>query len=209
MVVIAVVVVGVSLGTTRVRGEGLDEALFSVVVHVRRWDGGRRQQFSEGGFVDAVEPVGGWEIYLELYDEVSFVERIARVDALTGFRRSVQTLDDRELIITCEQVIKHGDVKMISNEGMPYPGNPFDKGNLVIKFQVNFPTADWFDSVDKAALRKLLPPPTIPSADMNDDAKECFIETFAPNTRRPERNAYNDDSDDDHPHGQRVQCANQ
>merc|ERR1712127_836540 len=131
------------------------------------------------------------------------------VDALTGFRRSVQTLDDRELIITCEQVIKHGDVKMISNEGMPYPGNPFDKGNLVIKFQVNFPTADWFDSVDKAALRKLLPPPTIPSADMNDDAEECFIETFAPNTRRPERNAYNDDSDDDHPHGQRVQCANQ
>lgn len=149
------------------------------------------------------------ELFERKGQELLMEMEIDLVDALTGFRRSVQTLDDRELIITCEQVIKHGDVKMISNEGMPYPGNPFDKGNLVIKFQVNFPTADWFDSVDKAALRKLLPPPTIPSADMNDDAEECFIETFAPNTRRPERNAYNDDSDDDHPHGQRVQCANQ
>ena len=57
------------------------------------------------------------------------------VDALCGFKRSVNTLDDREIIVTAipGEIIKHGDVKMIRGEGMPYRGNPFEKGNLIIK----------------------------------------------------------------------------
>jgi len=149
------------------------------------------------------------EIFERKGQELIMEMEIDLVDALVGFKRSINTLDDRELIVTCEQVIKHGDVKMIANEGMPYPGSPFDKGNLVIKFSVNFPKDDWAAGVDKEALRALLPPPAVPSAEMDDDAEEVFIETFAPNTRRPTGNAYDNDSDDDHPHGQRVQCANQ
>jgi len=149
------------------------------------------------------------EVFDRKGQELIMSMEIDLVDALTGFKRSVNTLDDRELIVTCESVIKHGDIKMIANEGMPYPGNPFDKGNLVLKFSVNFPTEDWFMNVDKAALRALLPAPAVPSAEMVDDAEEVFVENFAPNDRRPTGNAYDDDSDGDHQHGQRVQCANQ
>ena len=57
------------------------------------------------------------------------------VDALCGFKRSVNTLDDREIIVTAipGEIIKHNDIKMVRGEGMPYRGNPFEKGNLVIK----------------------------------------------------------------------------
>ena len=61
-----------------------------------------------------------------------------------------------------------------------------------------------------AALRALLPQPTIPEAEMHDEAEEVMIEDFQPNTNRGHSAAY-DDSDDDGAHGggQRVQCANQ
>lgn len=41
------------------------------------------------------------------------------VEALCGFQKVIKTLDDRDLVITClpGEVIKHGDVKAILNEG--------------------------------------------------------------------------------------------
>lgn len=132
------------------------------------------------------------------------------VDALCGFKRSVNTLDDREIIVTAipGEIIKHGDVKMIRGEGMPYRGNPFEKGNLIIKFNVNFPTATWANSVEMDKLRALLPAPTVPEAEMHDDAEEVMIEDFAPNTNRGNQ-AYDDSDDEGAQGGQRVQCANQ
>lgn len=132
------------------------------------------------------------------------------VDALCGFKRSVNTLDDREIIVTAipGEIIKHGDVKMVRGEGMPYRGSPFDKGNLVIKFNVNFPTSQWANSVDMDKLRALLPQPSIPEAEMHDDAEEAMLEDFQQNTQRA-HTAYDSDDDDGGHGGQRVQCANQ
>lgn len=44
---------------------------------------------------------------------------ILLVEALCGFQKVIRTLDDRDLVITClpGEVIKHGDVKCILNEG--------------------------------------------------------------------------------------------
>jgi len=149
------------------------------------------------------------DVFQRKDQELIMEMEIDLVDALCGFKRSVSTLDDREIIVTAipGEVIKHGDVKMIRGEGMPYRGNPFEKGNLIIKFNVNFPTQTWANSVEMDKLRALLPSPTIPEAEMHDDAEEVMIEDFQPNTNRQQ--AY-DDSDDDGGHGgQRVQCANQ
>jgi len=149
------------------------------------------------------------DVFQRKDQELIMEMEIDLVDALCGFKRSVNTLDDREIIVTAipGEVIKHGDVKMIRGEGMPYRGNPFEKGNLIIKFNVNFPSSAWANSVDMDKLRALLPSPTIPEAEMHDEAEEVMIEDFQPNTNRQQ--AY-DDSDDDNAHGgQRVQCANQ
>jgi len=63
------------------------------------------------------------------------------VEALCGFQRTIRTLDDRELVITSlpGEVVKHGDVKCVLNEGMPHYRNPFEKGRLIIQFHVVFP----------------------------------------------------------------------
>jgi DnaJ family protein A protein 1 len=150
------------------------------------------------------------DVFQRKDQELIMEMEIDLVDALCGFKRSVNTLDDREIIVTAipGEIIKHGDVKMIRGEGMPYRGNPFEKGNLIIKFNVNFPTATWANSVEMDKLRALLPAPTVPEAEMHDDAEEVMIEDFAPNTNRGNQ-AYDSDDDEGAQGGQRVQCANQ
>ena len=42
---------------------------------------------------------------------------------------------------------------------MPTYRNPFEKGNLVITFEVEYPTAEWFSIAEnRDALARLLPP---------------------------------------------------
>lgn len=80
------------------------------------------------------------------------------VEALCGFKRSIQTLDKRELVITSlpGEVFKQGDVKCILNEGMPHYRNPFEKGRLIIQFLVDFPRQLPPDTIPQ--LESLLPP---------------------------------------------------
>jgi len=152
------------------------------------------------------------ESYKRKKQELIMEMEIDLVEALCGFKRSVTTLDAREIIVTAiaGEIIKDGDVKMVAGEGMPYRGNPFEKGNLVIRFSVMFPGAEWAKTADFDKLRELLPKPSIPEPEMTDETEEVMIEEFQPNTKR-NGNAY--DSDDEDQPGfrgaQRVECANQ
>ena len=80
------------------------------------------------------------------------------VEALCGFQKVIRTLDDRDLVITAipGEVMKHGDVKCVLNEGMPQYRNPFEKGRLIIQFQVNFPQSLPMEMIPQ--LESLLPP---------------------------------------------------
>ena len=80
------------------------------------------------------------------------------VEALCGFQKVIRTLDDRDLVITAipGEVMKHGDVKCVLNEGMPQYRNTFEKGRLIIQFQVNFPQSLPMEMIPQ--LESLLPP---------------------------------------------------
>ena len=70
-------------------------------------------------------------------------------EALTGFKRTVETLDDRTLVIqtVSGEVIKNGDIKCVYGEGMPtyrYDSNPVDDSSpgddlspLLVNFSCN------------------------------------------------------------------------
>jgi len=79
-------------------------------------------------------------------------------DALCGFQRNIDTLDDRKLLVTSEpgEVIDPTKLKRLSDEGLP--GKYGAKGDLVIEFSVNFPKAGWISNDKLAMLEKLLPP---------------------------------------------------
>lgn len=82
---------------------------------------------------------------------------ITLYEALCGFSFKITHLDGRTLLVKSApgEVIKPGGIKEIPNEGMPIYRAPFDKGGLIIKFNVVFP--ETFDLEYSSALSKMLP----------------------------------------------------
>lgn len=93
-------------------------------------------------------------------------------ESLCGFTRVVKTLDDRNIVVSTKlgQVIKHGSTKMIEGEGFPTHRDPFNKGRLIIVFNVDFPDSLTEQNAKKiqAALPKVQKP-TIPN--QSEDVK--------------------------------------
>merc|ERR1712157_167848 len=79
-------------------------------------------------------------------------------EALTGMKKTIKTLDDRTLVIQTVrgEVIKTGDLKQIQGEGMPQYRNPFEKGRMIIQFNVVFPPSLEPSVAEKLA--SILPP---------------------------------------------------
>ncbi|XP_050542629.1 dnaJ homolog subfamily A member 1 [Daktulosphaira vitifoliae] len=129
---------------------------------------------------------------------------IELVEALCGFQKVIKTLDDRSLVVTAipGEVLKHGDVKCIMNEGMPQYKNPFEKGRMIVQFLVNFP--------DKLPIQKITQLesclPARPVETIPENAEEVSLIEMDPeyeSRRRERREAYNDE---DGP-TRNVQCA--
>jgi len=141
---------------------------------------------------------------------------ISLTESLTGLRKAVKTLDDRTLVIQTVkgEVIKSGDVKMVRGEGMPQYRNPFEKGRLIIQFDVIFPPS--LEPRVAEALAKILPP--VEESILPDDVDEVDLNDFDPSSDRGQQQRgrpghYDDDDDDEghhgHPGGPGVQCAHQ
>ena len=92
---------------------------------------------------------------------------IGLVEALTGFKFVVPTLDGRKLSVQAKpgQIIRPEVrsgvpyVMCVDGEGMPKYGNPFDKGRLFVLFHIVFPKDGSLSSQSVAYLKKALPAP--------------------------------------------------
>jgi DnaJ-class molecular chaperone len=80
--------------------------------------------------------------------------RISLSDALCGITMEVKSLDGRVLSLAVPEVIKPGHSKSIAGEGMPISKAPGQRGNLVIRFEVAFPS--YISDSKKVQLRQLL-----------------------------------------------------
>lgn len=110
-------------------------------------------------------------------DDLILKHNLTLSEALTGYRFSITHLDDRVLIIESQpnDIVKPGDIRIIEGEGFPKHKNPYLKGNLYIKFHIEFP-----EQLDEEAQKKLvdiLPPkPTL--ADVDGEVEECVAKPF-------------------------------
>lgn len=125
-------------------------------------------------------------------------KKITLLEALTGFQFLFTTLDDRTLVIKNKpgEIVKPESVKVIPNEGMPIKGNPYNRGLLIIKFEVEFPTS--LTSEEKEHLSRALPPkPRLESLPMEHE--ECFVVDFNESAHRRHEHsgqeAYDEDED--------------
>jgi DnaJ family protein A protein 2 len=105
-------------------------------------------------------------------------------------------------------------VKMVRGQGMPSYRH-HDYGNLYIRFDVKFPEKNWTDDASAfESLRKLLPPPSTesnpPAESMTEPADLEDLDSGAQSKVFGDPNGMGDDEDEDgHPGGERVQCASQ
>ncbi|XP_010117339.1 PREDICTED: dnaJ homolog subfamily A member 4 [Chlamydotis macqueenii] len=106
--------------------------------------------------------------------------RIQLSEALCGFRKTIETLDNRVLVISSRpgEVIKHGDLKCICNEGMPIYKSPMEKGSLIIQFLVQFPEHYWLPREKLCLLEALLPPRE--DVMITDEMDQVDLEDFDP-----------------------------
>lgn len=138
---------------------------------------------------------------------------ISLTEALCGFSFVVRQLDKRDLLIRhpAGQVIKPGDVKVISGEGMPIYKNPFERGNLYITFTVKFPENHFAPGPVLTELETMLPPRPFFTMPEGEHVEEVDLQEFDPNDRSSHSGhrgeAYA--SDDEEHHGPGMQCVHQ
>ncbi|XP_011063187.1 PREDICTED: dnaJ homolog subfamily B member 13-like [Acromyrmex echinatior] len=60
-------------------------------------------------------------------------------EALTGTVITLNTIDDRILRIPITSIVTPDYIKRVPGEGMPFPANPKQKGDLILKFNIEFP----------------------------------------------------------------------
>ncbi|XP_017266141.1 dnaJ homolog subfamily A member 1 [Kryptolebias marmoratus] len=133
------------------------------------------------------------------------------VEALCGFKKPVQTLDNRTLLVTSHpgELIKPGDTKCVLNEGMPTYRRPFEKGRLIIHFSVVFPPANFLPKHKLKELERYLPgkmdaeQPESMDEDLYiyADLEDCDLES-----RRRHRHQYYYMDEDDNASTGGVQC---
>jgi DnaJ family protein B protein 4 len=61
------------------------------------------------------------------------------LQALTGVKLTLPSLDGRDIRVTIRDIINPNYTHVIPGEGMPLSRNPAQKGNMLIKFTIRFP----------------------------------------------------------------------
>lgn len=93
------------------------------------------------------------ETYKRDGNDLITTKKVSLVEALTGCSFSLPTLDGRTLNLNIPEVIYPGYEKVVPKEGMPVAKEPGRRGNLRIKFDINFPSR--LTSEQKAGVKKL------------------------------------------------------
>ncbi|XP_030747818.1 dnaJ homolog subfamily A member 2-like [Sitophilus oryzae] len=138
---------------------------------------------------------------------------ISLTEALCGFTFLVHHLDKRDLLIRhpAGNVIKPGDVKTVSQEGMPVYKNPFERGNLYITFDIKFPEDHFAPEDTLKQLESILPPRLAFSMPEGEHVEEVDLVDFDPNERSSNSGSRGEAyaSDDEEHHRPGMQCVHQ
>ncbi|XP_069758961.1 dnaJ homolog subfamily A member 4-like [Narcine bancroftii] len=126
------------------------------------------------------------------------------VEALCGFKKTMEMLDKRILLIHSNpgEVVKEGSLKSVVNEGMPIYRDPFDKGQLIIQFSVKFPPYGWISPQRMVELEHLLPPRQ--ELMITDDTEQVELTEYIPGEQR--RNYSGEAYEEDQKPQSGVQC---
>jgi DnaJ family protein A protein 2 len=133
------------------------------------------------------------------------------VEALAGFELLITHLDGRQLLVRSKpgEVLTPNAIKCIDNEGFPIYRRPFEKGRLIIKFNIEFPKAAL--TTNAAALEALLGQTRRVPTYTEGEVDECDLKDLDPSAARSSddgrREEAYDDGDDEGGGPRQAQCA--
>ncbi|CAL8248265.1 unnamed protein product [Merluccius merluccius] len=81
--------------------------------------------------------------------------KITLKEALCGCTVSIPTLDKRVISLPCHDIIRPGTLKRLRGEGLPFPKNPSQRGDLIVEFAIHFP--DRIPPQSREIIRQHLP----------------------------------------------------
>lgn len=87
-------------------------------------------------------------------NDLHFTQKITLLESLVGFTRSLPHLDGHLVSLSSRGVTQHGDVQRIVREGMPLHNASSQKGDLFIKYEVEFPKT--LTKEQKAGFQRIL-----------------------------------------------------
>jgi DnaJ family protein A protein 2 len=159
------------------------------------------------------------ERFIRDNDNLFIKHTINLTEALCGFQLVIQHLDGRNIVMKTSpgDVIEPGSVRGIVGEGMPRYKHPELRGNLYVKFDIEFPQNHFSGEAQLQKLASLLPPRPkveLPKGDMVEEVNLMpFEDHLGGEQFGGRREAYDDESEDEEgggmPGAQRVQCAHQ
>jgi DnaJ homolog subfamily A member 2 len=119
-------------------------------------------------------------------------KKVSLLEALTGVQFELVHLDGRKIIVQSgpDTILKPYQFKMIEGEGMPTFRDPFNKGNLYINFEVEFPTDLSKESILK--LKSLLPK----KDDLVKGKDDVFVELSEPTVQTSHQEEYEEYEDE-------------
>jgi len=157
----------VAIERTRIRPDGrsshTDKKLFTVPIR-KGWRAGTRLTFNGEGhqthpkitagnlvFVIVEEPHPN---FVRAGNELIYTHKISLCESLIGHTLNVTTLDKNVLSLHIPEVASPSYEKRLRCRGMPDPQNPDEMGDLVIRWDISFPTT--LSTADKQSISAVL-----------------------------------------------------
>lgn len=173
------------------KGERVKEELKTLSVHV---DKGmkhlQKMVFREGhqlpdtdkGNVIVILVQQRHDVFERSGNDLKMKQTITLTEALCGFTFLVHHLDGRVLSVTSPpgEVIRSNTLKVVQGEGMPIYRNPFEKGDLLVQFEVTFPADNFASAEQLKQLEALLPARPPFAMPIGDDVEEVDMVPFVP-----------------------------
>lgn len=136
---------------------------------------------------------------------------VSLTEALCGFEMVLKHLDGRDIVVkeVPGMVIKPRSIKGLRGEGMPMYRNPMEKGNLYIKFDVEFPENHFAGEAALKEIEALLgdrPSTGMDGVPVGDHVEEVDLHDYDPTSQSQRQEAYHED--EQQPRGS-VECAHQ
>mmetsp|Transcript_30242 Transcript_30242/g.36731 ORF Transcript_30242/g.36731 Transcript_30242/m.36731 type:complete len:304 (+) Transcript_30242:342-1253(+) len=79
------------------------------------------------------------KVFTRQVNDLVMTKEVSLQQALCGAKFDVKTLDGRTVAVEVSEVITPDYVTVIPGEGMPLPKAPNLRGNLLVKYKINFP----------------------------------------------------------------------